>query len=79
MATAAQVATTTTPAQVRELSAALKELDYNKLILPDNAQNSLEAGTLKMRQLRGEVNAMSKAFKELNNTCLLYTSDAADE
>ena len=70
MATAAQVATTTTPAQVRELSAALKELDYNKLILPDNAQNSLEAGTLKMRQLRGEVNAMSKAFKELNNTGL---------
>ena len=68
--TAAMVATTTTPAQVKELAAALKDLDYSKLIVPDTAHKSMEDGVLKMRQLRGEVIAMSKAFKELNNTGL---------
>ena len=69
-AVAASVAATTTPEQVRELSAALKDLDYNKLIVPDTAHTSMEVGVLKMRQLRGEVMAMTTAFKELNNTGL---------
>jgi hypothetical protein len=69
-AVAAQVAKTTTPAQVKELSAALKDLDYGKLIVPDEAHQSMETGVIKMRQLRGEVNAMTTAFKELNNTGL---------
>ena len=68
--TAAILATTTTPAQVKELAAALKDLDYSKLIVPAEAHTSMETGVLKMRQLRGEVNAMTTAFKDLNNTGL---------
>jgi hypothetical protein len=67
---AAMVAATTTPAQVKELAAALKELDYNRLIIPDTAHTSMETGVVKMRQLRGEVIAMTAAFKDLNNTGL---------
>jgi len=70
MAIAAEVAQTTTPAEVKALVAALKELDYGKLVVPSEVHTSMETGTLKMRQLRGEVNAMTSAFKELNNTGL---------
>jgi hypothetical protein len=70
MQVAAQIARTTTPAQVRDLAAALKELDYNKLIIPEESHKSMETGVLKMRQLRGEVIAMTAAFKDLNNTGL---------
>ena len=68
--TAAAVATTTTPEQVKELATALKDVDYNKLIVPTAAHTSMETGVLKMRQLRGEVMAMTKAFKDLDNTGL---------
>ena len=70
MAVAAEVARTTTAAEVKALATALKELDYSKLIVPTEAHTSMETGVLKMRQLRGEVNAMTSAFKELNNTGL---------
>ena len=67
---AAQVAKTTTAKEVKELATALKELDYSKLIIPDTAHTTMEQGALKMRQLRGEVNALSTSFKELDNTGL---------
>ena len=64
------VAQTTTAKEVRELSEALKTLDYGKLLVDDKIVASMESGTIKMRQLRGEVVAMSTAFKELNNVGL---------
>jgi hypothetical protein len=67
---AVEVAKTTTAKEVRELSEALKTLDYGKLLVDDKIVTSMETGTLKMRQLRGEVGAMSLAFKELNNVGL---------
>jgi len=67
---AVEVAKTTTAKEVRELSEALKTLDYGKLLVDDKIVTSMETGTLKMRQLRGEVGAMSAAFKELNNVGL---------
>lgn len=67
---AVQVAQTTTAKEVRELSEALKTLDYAKLMIDEKTTTSLELGTVKMRYLRGEVNAMTAAFKELNNTGL---------
>ncbi len=70
MAKAAEVAQVTTSAEVKAMAAALKDLDYNKLIIPDTAHTSMETGTIKMRQLRGEVIAMTAAFKDLNNTGL---------
>jgi hypothetical protein len=70
MAKAAEVAQVTTAAEVKEMVAALKDLDYTKLIIPDTAHTSMETGTIKMRQLRGEVIAMTAAFKDLNNTGL---------
>jgi hypothetical protein len=70
MSTAAEVAKVTTSAEVKAMAAALKELDYTKLIIPDTTNASIETGTIKMRQLRGEVIAMTAAFKDLNNTGL---------
>ena len=67
---AVEVAKTTTSKEVRELSEALKTLDYGKLLVDDKIVASMESGTIKMRQLRGEVVAMSTAFKELNNVGL---------
>lgn len=67
---AVEVAKTTTAKEVRELSEALKTLDYGKLLVDDKIIVSMESGTIKMRQLRGEVGAMSAAFKELNNVGL---------
>lgn len=70
MAVAAKVAETTTAKEVKDLALALKDLDYSKLIVPDSTHASMETGVQKMRLLRGEVNAMTKAFKELNDTGL---------
>lgn len=68
--TAAAVASVTTEAEVRQLANALKELDYNRLTVPDAAINSIELGTNKVKALRGEVDAVSKSFRTLNDTGL---------
>jgi hypothetical protein len=56
--------------QIKELTAALDKLDYNKLIIPESANKSIEINTGKMRLLRGEVNALTTSFKNLNDTGL---------
>ena len=70
MNTAAMVAQTVTSEEVKALAAALKDLDYSKLTIRPEVFASLDSGTLKMRQLRGEVNAMTKSFKALDDTGL---------
>jgi hypothetical protein len=67
---AAQVAQTVTSEEVKALSAALKDLDYSKLTIKPEVFASLDSGTMKMRQLRGEVNAMTTSFRALDNTGL---------
>jgi hypothetical protein len=56
--------------QIKELTQALDKLDYNKLIIPDIANKNIEISTGKMRLLRGEVNALTTSFKNLNDTGL---------
>lgn len=70
MNTAAMVAQTVTSEEVKALAAALKDLDYSKLTIKPEVFASLDSGMLKMRQLRGEVNAMTKSFKALDDTGL---------
>jgi len=75
-----QVADATTPeamkmraasiVQIKELTQALDKLDYNKLIIPETANKNIEINTVKMRLLRGEVNALTTSFKNLNDTGL---------
>ena len=57
-------------AQIKELTTALNLLDYNKLIIPETANKSIEINTGKMRLLRGEVNALTTSFKNLNDVGL---------
>ena len=57
-------------AQIKELTTALNQLDYNKLIIPETANKNIEINTGKMRLLRGEVNALTTSFKTLNDTGL---------
>lgn len=68
--TAAQVAAITTEAEVRGLAKALKELDYNRLTVPESAIASIEIGTNKIKTLRSEVDSMTTSFRSLNNTGL---------
>ena len=71
MNTAAMVAQSgITSEEVKALSAALKDLDYNKLAIKPEVLASIDSGALKMRQLRGEVNAITKSFKALDDTGL---------
>ena len=56
--------------QIKELTAALDKLDYGKLIVPEASNKSIEVGIVKMRLLRGEVNALTTSFKNLNDTGL---------
>jgi hypothetical protein len=56
--------------QIKELTIALDKLDYNKLIIPETANKNIEINTVKMRLLRGEVNALTTSFKNLNDTGL---------
>jgi len=56
--------------QIKELTEALNKLDYNKLIIPDTANKNIEISTGKMRLLRGEVNALTTSFKNLDETGL---------
>jgi hypothetical protein len=75
-----QVASASTPdamkaraasiAQIKELTTALNQLDYNKLIIPETANKNIEINTGKMRLLRGEVNALTTSFKNLNDVGL---------
>jgi len=64
--TAAMVAESITSEEVKALAAALKDLDYTKLAIKPEVLSSLDSGTLKMRQLRGEVNAITTSFKALD-------------
>jgi hypothetical protein len=68
--TAAAVASITTEAEVKALAAALKQLDYARLTVPEDAVKSIELGTVKVKELRSEVDAVSKSFKNLNDTGL---------
>ena len=68
--TAAMVAQSITSEEVKAIAAALKDLDYTKLAIKPEVLATLDSGTLKMRQLRGEVNAMTTSFKALDNTGL---------
>jgi hypothetical protein len=52
------------------LTLALDKLDYNKLIIPETANKNIEISTGKMRLLRGEVNALTTSFKNLDETGL---------
>jgi hypothetical protein len=56
--------------QIKELTTALEKLDYNKLIIPDAANKNIEIHIGRMRLLRGEVNALTTSFKNLNDTGL---------
>ncbi len=56
--------------QIKELTIALEKLDYNKLIIPDVANKNIDISIGKMRLLRGEVNALTTSFKNLNDTGL---------
>jgi len=56
--------------QIKELTLALDKLDYNKLIIPETANKNIEISTGKMRLLRGEVNALTTSFKNLNDVGL---------
>jgi hypothetical protein len=56
--------------QIKELTLALDKLDYNKLIIPETANKNIEISTGKMRLLRGEVNALTTSFKNLDETGL---------
>ena len=67
---AIKVAETKTADEVKSLAAALKDVDYNKLIMPEEAIASMTTGTVEARNLRGEVIALSAAFKDLDNTGL---------
>ena len=67
---AAKVATTTTPAEIKSITDALKTLDYNAMKVPDATVKSLETGTLKLAALRVEVNSLRTAFKQLDDVGL---------
>lgn len=64
--TAAMVAQSITSEEVKAIAAALKDLDYTKLAIKPEVLATLDSGTLKMRQLRGEVNAITTSFKALD-------------
>jgi hypothetical protein len=68
--TAAIVAQSITSEEVKAIAAALKDLDYTKLAIKPEVLATLDSGTLKMRQLRGEVNAITTSFKALDDTGL---------
>jgi hypothetical protein len=70
MIAAAEVATVRTAEEVTAIAKALQTLDYARLTVPEATIKSIDDGTLKLRSLRGEVNAMSTSFKTLNNTGL---------
>jgi methyl-accepting chemotaxis protein len=70
MQTAATVAQNITSAEVKAMAAALKDLDYSKLAIKPELLASIDTGTLKLRQLRGEVNAITTSFKALDSTGL---------
>ena len=56
----------------------LDGMQANGLNLPDKQAEMLVNNLTKM-QNTGKIRAGSKEFTNFNNSCLLYTSDAADE
>lgn len=55
---------------VRELNESLKTINWNQLIIPETVGTSIDAGSIKLKNLRDEITTTTSAFKDLNNTNL---------
>jgi hypothetical protein len=58
------------------LKASLKEIDYSKLMFPDAVGTSIEAGSIKLKNLSDSINVTTTAFKDLNNVSLEKLNDS---
>jgi len=56
--------------EVNALKTALKDVDYSKLMFPEAVGSSIDAGVIKLKNLREEITTTTSAFKDLNNTNL---------
>jgi hypothetical protein len=55
---------------IRELNESLKTINWNQLIIPDTVGASIDAGSIKLKNLRDEISTTTSAFKELGNVKL---------
>jgi len=55
---------------VRELNESLKTINWNQLIIPDKVGASIDAGSIKLKNLRDEISTTTSAFKDLGNVKL---------
>lgn len=68
--TAATAAQLPSSDELEKISKALASIDFNRLIVDPKVMTSLDTGNVKLRQMRGELSALTTAFKSLNETGL---------
>lgn len=56
--------------EVNALKTALKDVDYSKLMFPEAVGTSIDAGVIKLKNLREEITTTTSAFKDLGNVNL---------
>ena len=62
--------------RVNELKASLQSVDYSKLMFPDAVGASIDAGSLKLKNLTESINITTSSFKDLNNVSLEKLNDS---
>lgn len=67
---------TTVTQSVNELNASLQNVDYSKLMFPESVGTSIDAGSLKLKNLTESINVTTSSFKDLNNVSLEKLNDS---
>ena len=62
--------------RVNDLKASLQNVDYSKLMFPDAVGASIDAGSLKLKNLTESINVTTSSFKDLNNVSLEKLNDS---
>jgi hypothetical protein len=65
--------------EVTELTAALKNVDFSKMIIPESVGTSIDASSLKLKNLKDSITTTTSAFKDLNNVNLTTLNDSINK
>ncbi len=65
--------------EVTALKTALKDFDYSRLIFPAEVGTSIDAGIIKLKELKDTITTTTSAFKEINNVNLSTLNDSINK
>lgn len=78
-APAGQASTGQMSKDINDINTALKNIDFSKMMIPENVITSIDQGSIKIKNLRDNITTTTSAFKDLNNINLSQLNDTLNK